>query len=243
MPVISPDQNNNNQQFQQQTPQSFSPMPNAPQQTPPKSSGNLNLILIIIISVLVVVGGGVAAYFLLKPESKASKTNTTTTVVEDDDTETVATNKFDKCLNKSELKALQGDGEYTLKDIDGKYYVYESFFFLPNSTEYKYPDIDNETFTRYATEFPKIASKEWKIYVRGQIKDVDGSGNTAANKKLANDRANRVKNDIIAKTGIPSSRFTLEEPEIFTGDTGPDDSNRNVTLNIETQCSDKQIEL
>ena len=198
--------------------------------------------IVIVIITLVLIAGAVAALLIFK-STKSSKNDDTKQV---SDSQKKSTGKpqrdYSRCLTKTELASFDND-EYALKDVDGVYYQYESFFFLPNSTSYEYADQVEQDYARIKAFAAPLQDKQWLVSLKGQIKDVGGTGNSADNKKLANDRAAKVQADLIAKSGIQASRISIEEPEIYdVNEITPGDSDRNVSFTLSTQCADKQIE-
>ena len=202
-------------------------------------------------SVWIAVGAGivilvmavVAGFFVLNKSQGKTKTNAgSTNSSKTTNTPSTSTNKYANCLSKADLTALQGDA-YTLKDIDGVYHVYgSSVFFKPDSTNYEYADQVVEEFVNYKKAFAGLTNKDWNIELQGQIKDVNGTGNSADNKKLANERAAKVRDEFV-RAGVPNSRIKILEPEIYdVQQIKPGDSDRNVSIDIQSRCSDTQIE-
>lgn len=207
-----------------------------------KKARPLKMILIIVGIVLLILG---ALTYVLLFKSMTSTNNDEakqTATTEKPAASASSTVDYTKCLTKTELASFDKE-EYTLRDIDGTYYQYETFFFLPNSTSYEYADQVEEDYAAIKEFAAPLKDKQWKIALKGQIKDVGGTGNSADNKKLANDRAAKVQSDLIAKAGIEASRIELEEPEIYdVNEITPGDSDRNVSFTLSTQCAAKQIE-
>ena len=221
-----------------------SPIPAAiPSAGKPRGSKTTMYIAIAIAVPVLIVTGLVVFLTISKLQSNTKRVSTQPPVVATKKA-TVATvqNKYANCLNKTNLAALQGDA-YTLKDIEGVYHVYgHTFFFKPDSLNYEFPDQVSEELANYKKAFPGVANKDWTIELQGQIKDITGAGNTAANKKLANDRANKVKDEFI-KVGVAASRITILAPEVYDStQIAPSDSDRNVSVDIMSRCSDTQIE-
>ncbi len=193
------------------------------------------------ISILVLVV--VAGFFVLnKTQNNSKKDAVSANSSKTTSTPSASTNKYANCLSKTDLTALQGD-TYTLKDIDGVYHVYgSSVFFKPDSTNYEYADQVVEEFANYKKAFAGLTNKDWNIELQGQIKDVNGTGNSADNKKLANERAAKVRDEFV-RAGVPTSRIKILEPEIYdVQQIKPGDSDRNVSIDIQSRCSDTQIE-
>lgn len=228
-------------------PQIPSPTPdfNTPMGAPaPVKSGSkkaLWIALAVAIPVLIV-AGAVIFNTISRAQSNAKKTSSQPAPASTAKTPTTAKNKYANCLTKADLAKIQGDA-YTLKDIEGVYYAYlPTFFFKPDSTTYEYADQVAEDLAGYQKVLPGLSDKDWTMELQGQIKDISGAGNTAANKKLANDRANKVKDEFV-KVGVAASRIKLLEPEIYDStQIAPDDSDRNVSANIQSRCADTQIE-
>lgn len=239
---------NNNQPSVPTQPVASAPMPPvttlmSPSPAPTQKGDNKALLWAAIVggilATLLVLGG---AYFAITK----SKKNTATESGSPRTTQTASTpsiaNKYANCLSKADLTAIQGD-TYTLKDIDGVYHVYgSSIFFKPDSTNYEYADQVADEFVNYKKAFASLTSKDWNIELKGQIKDINATGNSADNKKLANERAAKVRDEFV-RAGVPTSRIKILEPEIYdVKEIKPGDSDRNVSIDIQSRCSDKQIE-
>lgn len=240
---------NNNQPPQPSTPPPTmpgvppaNPLPVSP--TPTQQGGNKMVLWIAVgAGIVVLVLAVVAGIFVFNKSQKQTKKDTALS----DSSKTTgspstAANKYANCLTKADLTSLQGD-PYTLKDIEGIYHVYgSSIFFKPDSTNYEYADQVAEEFVNYKKAFATLNGKDWNIELKGQIKDINATGNSADNKKLANERAAKVRDEFV-RAGVPASRITILEPEIYdVKEIKPGDSDRNVSIDIQSRCSDKQIE-
>ncbi|MEI6481074.1 MAG: hypothetical protein WCO19_02095 [Candidatus Saccharibacteria bacterium] len=229
---------------------------NTPIQTPaPKSSGNKKLILIIVILVAVIVGGGIFAYFALNKDSKKSADTKPTPVVKTSKKPKIITKAepnadYANCLRPEDYQVFFGGDplakvEYYDPDTEATV-IGNTIFFKPDSTEYDY-DVGyainsnvSESLDPYGVFYKANKDKFWTLSIRGEIQDVDNSGPTASNKKLANDRADKIAQELISR-GFDASRIKKLDPEI-NASYGLSDSQRNVELELSSQCKpDKNL--
>ena len=249
------DQNPTPAQTQSSIPASTVPMPPVIDSTPPTSSSipptspnNPNIpnknnkkkfIIIAVIAFTVLLLGSAAAYFILKkdtpkPANSATQAKDTKKAAE---TKPVNNpNAIANCLRPNDYLAVRDKDslpEYYGADIEATT-VGETIFFKPNSTDYEYPD-QIAIFDKYAAFYKKNKEKSWTFEIQGQVKDVANSGNSADNNKLANDRAQKVKTELVSR-GFDGGRITVLEPEVYSSELGPDDSNRNVSMSLSSQC-------
>lgn len=217
----------------------------SPVQTPPpKNSGNKKLIIIIVVLVVVILAGGVLALFTLGKDKKKStdakptaSTNATKEAKPEVKIKADPNADFARCLRPDDYKLFSdfGDTPNYYDQPTESTVLGEAVFFKPDSLEYEYPDQDVKTFAKFGKFYSTYKDRYWTLEIEGKIKDVDGSGNSAANIAFANQRASKIKDELIAQ-GFDKSRITMLEPDIYTLDDGPIDSQRNTSITITSQC-------
>lgn len=217
------------------------PLTNMPETTSnlnvPKNNKRKKFIIIgIIVFSLLLVGSASAAAYLLNKKDQATTESSVTSLNKDIKTKDKDSNVIANCLKSEDYSAVRD------KESLPEYYdetskstsVSETIFFKPNSINYEYLN-ENEVFDKYAEFYRLNKAKSWVFELQGQIKDVDGSGNSPANKKLANDRAQKIKTELVSR-GFDVSRIIILEPEVYSAEFGADDSDRNVSMNLKSQC-------
>lgn len=214
-----------------------------------KPKNNKKIIIVIIVILLLAISG-VAGALILKKDT--NQPDTKKGISKNDSTKKDATNisnnntntddsKYANCLRPKDFNSIWDlDTDYYNKEIEASLHS-EAFFFLPDSLSYSKPESEAELLDELAKFHEKFHGKFWTLTLQGQIKDVDGSGGSEANKKFANDRADKVKQELINK-GFEASEIEILEPEIFDASLGTDDSDRNVSLLIESQCKPDKTE-
>ena len=117
------------------------------------------------------------------------------------------------CLTVADLKAAD------VTNIDSLSIAQDlaSFYFKADSTEYDSSYSNDFSLRDIAKTFESIKSKTFTLTVRGSVNDQNAS---AANDKLANDRAAKVKADLVAK-GVSADRITIETPDHGSISTDP----------------------
>ena len=227
-----------------------------PIQTPaPQGSGNKKLILIIVVLIVVIVGGGIFAYLALNKDSKKSADTKPSPMVNTSKKPKIITkadpnSDFARCLRPEDYQVFFGGDplakvEYYDPDTEATV-IGNTIFFKPDSTEYDY-DVGyainsniSESLDPYGVFYKANKDKFWNLSIRGEIQDVDNSGPTASNKKLASDRADKIAQELIAR-GFDASRIKKLDPEI-NASYGLSDSQRNVELELSSQCKpDKNL--
>ena len=213
-----------------------------PAGTQPPTNNKTNIIIIVVIVVLALAGIGVGAWLFFKNKSK-SASNKKTDTSQTQKKETSNTKDTNSTIDPKYAKCLRPDDYSVLTDIDMKYWDDKTeatvwgntFFFQPDSTDYSYPEGSTEIYDKLEAFYKKYSGSTWDLELKGQIKDIDGSGNSASNIALANKRAAKVEAELVNR-GFDKARITILEPEVYPTSFGTDDSDRNVDLTLSSQC-------
>lgn len=220
--------------------------PTSPQPILPTtdSSSSKKILVIVAMVVAVVAGGGVYAYTAIsknsdktpaKTAAKSTGTSTTKKKVAAVDPNA----DFARCLRPTDYQMFsEGDPNYKIEyyDVATESTVHgDTVFFKPDSVEFEYPDQITETLDPLGVFYTANKDKYWQFTIQGQIQDVDNSGQTASNKKLASDRADKIAQELVAR-GFDSARIKKLDPEILDASYGIGDYQRNVTVEVSSQC-------
>lgn len=170
----------------------------------------------------VVVSSGKVTNFVLN--SKPDATTTSSTPM----TETTTTAPAAGCLTPADLKSEGFTGIDSLATNQ----TIESFYFKADSSAYDDTGRANSAIDDIVGLNSKFSSKQFTLTLRGSVNE---SGSSAGGKQLADERANKVKSDLIAQ-GVTGSRIVIEEP--IYGTMSNQEVYRTVTLFISATCSD-----
>lgn len=107
-----------------------------------------------------------------------------------------------------------------------------TFFFVADSTSYEFEDITKGDLTEFANFYTANSTKPMKYILRG---DVNESVSTAGGTALANQRAEKLKADLVA-LGVPESVIEIREPRASNFDQHAS-SNRAVNGYIVSTCA------
>ncbi len=201
------------------------------------------VVAVIVFAVIVAIGSvGVMVFKANKKDTKTSEKSQTSTQ-ETDSTKTVAkTSEYDKCLRLDDYKSINGGEplDYYMGSTESTM-VFEEVLYKPDSTEYADAAAAKASADKYASFYKTFKDRYWSIELQGEIKDIDKTGNSAGNVKLANDRANRFKNDLTSR-GVAADKITISEPDISSADSNQISNARNVTVRVTSQCkSDEDL--
>ena len=166
----------------------------------------------------VVVSAGKVTNFVL-----TSKSSDLTTTTQDSVTQTPTTG----CLTTSDL---QTEG-FTGIDSLATNQTIKSFYFKADSSAYDDDGLASFAIKDIASLSSKFSSKQFTLTLRGSVNQDNQS---ADGDKLSSDRANKVKNDLIAK-GVAASRIVIDQPTY--GTMSNQEAYRTVTLFISAACS------
>lgn len=215
------------------------------QQQPQPPSNNSKVWLWVLLGVIGVIIIVVVVFLIIhfsKPQStskKDAKTETSQNKESESDKENEESDEADKvkdseanlpanCLTSKDLANagyaeldLYHDGESGLVSI-------EHMFFLPDSTEYKYTIIADKYLQQVADIYLQNKNKSFTLTISGKVHE---STTSEVGRKLANDRANKVKNDLVAK-GVPADIINIGEPTNATSGSSDSTSDRNVSIYI-----------
>lgn len=162
----------------------------------------------------------------LVPGNAASSPEPTTS----NDTSTPTT---EVCLSDKDVATLthaEGGSDITDNDYKVKYreFLDDFYFFKPDSTAYDNPDNAAQDIQEVADFYAAHKSKNFTIHLAGQVyeNDVTQSGTL-----LSNQRAEKIKNELVAK-GVDADRILVDAPD-KPNTYDPDGSARSVELTIQ----------
>lgn len=132
------------------------------------------------------------------------------------------------CLTDSDVAPLTG-GEAFGTDLfeGGRKYVGDTFFFNPDSTEYDFGDVTNDRIQKVADWYKNNSTKKFTINLKGKVYE---SSTTQQGLKLSNQRAEKIKSDLVSR-GVSADVIVIDEPQKSSATYG-DGSERNVDLSI-----------
>lgn len=144
------------------------------------------------------------------------------------DTDTQDAAKLSSCVTEADLKTAR----ISINDDAFRYardgmYSFMEFYFLPDSSEYKFPSVVSNDLDKIATFYTSNASKGVKLVLEGRTREATQS---EAGKQLGIARANKVKADLVAR-GIPVSTLTVNPPR-HSADSASEDMERTVDVKI-----------
>jgi len=139
------------------------------------------------------------------------------------------------CLQDSDVAVLTGGQAYGTDMPDGyRVYVGDAVFFGANNTVYDFPDQVGTMLTQWGSFYSTNKGKEFTIHLKGKVHD---STNSAANDKLANDRAAKVKADMVAH-GIKASVIVIDPPQTASAsDSMGSERNVDITIQMKIPCT------
>lgn len=193
-------------------------------------------ILLSVIIIAMVLAGVVGAIFLLKPDKKQNQLVAPTQSAATDETEKKPEVPSD-CLVQEDYSVLDSysdEGDYGLGDDKVAYS--DTVFFEPDSVEYTYETIMPEFFQGYTAFNERAKDKSFYIHLSGSV---FGETDTAAGVKLANERAEKVKQGLV-KAGIDTKKVKIGEPQKYDEGQQQDfnpEIFRNIDLRIIPTCS------
>lgn len=162
----------------------------------------------------------VAGYVYSKNELKLVPDSSTTSETPSTTTPTTA------CLASSDLAPLSGGVTPAGVEMgDEHVYWLSAIFFQPDSTAYNFSNQMTEQLAKIGTFYENNKNKAFTIHLVGKVKE---SAASAVGEKLAHDRVEKVKADLVA-LGIPADRFVEDTP---TRSAASDSSERNVNMSI-----------
>ena len=233
-------------QQQSETPPTPSPMPQLspelPPHYPPKKSKLWLWITLAIIGVLVIVG--IIITIIIVSNSSTSSADTTTSRQratkpdknndngEDEDKQQGSSAETTKCLTSADFRRSGythvKDGYFVLED--GRF-KFRSILFKPDSTQYQ-RGTSNVEMAKLGVLYKFNTDKQFSIEL---VPNETGEGS-----KLALERANKIKHDLVSN-GIPERKITVSEPTVADHDNNDDMADGRVTIYIiaPQKCSEK----
>ena len=233
-------------QQQPETPVTPSPMPQLspelPPHYPPKKSKLWLWIMLAIVGVLVIVG--VIITIIIVSNNSTSSADTTTSRQratrpdknndneEDKDNQQGSATKATKCLTSADFRRSGythvKDGYFVLED--GRF-KFRSILFKPDSTQYQ-RGTSNVEMAKLGMLYKFNTDKQFSIEL---VPNETGEGS-----KLALERANKIKHDLVSN-GIPERKITVSELTVADHDNSDDTANRRVTIYFVApqKCSEK----
>lgn len=152
----------------------------------------------------------------------SSKPDTTTKTTTDTSTASGA------CLTDSDVAPLTGGTAYGTDLFEGgRTYVGDTYFFQPDSTTYTYPDQTAKYTQQVADWFANNKTKNFTIRLSGKVHE---SGTTQSGITLSNQRAQKIKDELVSK-GVTASMIVIDPPQESSA-TYNDGSERNVDLSL-----------
>ncbi len=160
-----------------------------------------------------------------------TKTSSTDTTKKDETTQTTAATT---CLTVADLKA--SDITYidteSLNAYIGTPGYLETLFFNPDSTDYTYDD-GGQDFDKIAKIYKDHPTKRYTFHL---VASVHESASTAAGAALANQRAEKVKNELVSR-GVPAERIEVMPTETSNYTDAPEiDRNIEIKLSLPADC-------
>lgn len=233
-------------QQQPETPVTPSPMPQLspelPPHYPPKKSKLWLWIMLAIVGVLVIVG--VIITIIIVSNNSTSSADTTTSRQratrpdknndneEDKDNQQGSATKATKCLTSADFRRSGythvKDGYFVLED--GRF-KFRSILFKPDSMQYQ-RGTSNVEMAKLGVLYKFNTDKQFSIEL---VPNETGEGS-----KLALERANKIKHDLVSN-GIPERKITVSELTVADHDNSDDTANRRVTIYFVApqKCSEK----
>lgn len=216
--------------------------PELPPHCPPKKSKLWLWITLAIVGVLATVG--IIVTIIIVSNNSTSSADTTTSRQratkpdknndngEDEDNQQGSATKATKCLTSADFRRSGythvKDGYFVLEN--GKF-NFRSILFKPDSTQYQ-RGTSNVEMAKLGVLYKFNTDKQFSIEL---VPNETGEGS-----KLALERANKIKHDLVSN-GIPERKITVSEPIVATPDTSDDTANRRVTIYFVApqKCSEK----
>ena len=146
----------------------------------------------------------------------------------------VATTSSGACLVDSDLNSLFPFNEAIGSDLyeGGRMYNVETYFFQPDSTTYQYKEITEESLQEIADFYGNNKTKQFTINLSGKVYE---NGTTDSGLALSNQRAQKIKDELVAR-GVSSSLIIIDAPQEASATYG-DGSERNVDLIVTSPAS------
>lgn len=112
-----------------------------------------------------------------------------------------------------------------------------TMFFEPDSIE---ETSFSSIYDDWAEFAAKNVGKQWKFRLEGSTKGDDANTALDSSRKLANDRANEVKRELMSR-GVAESRIVVDPPHDYSDEISQDDFNaeifRRVSITIDPTCT------
>lgn len=186
--------------------------PAGPLSSTPQKSKKLLFVVLAVVLVSFMIGGVVLA-LTSKP---TKKTDTNTTQKKQTDSKDDKTNQQDGLVCKEfvpdEFEVIvncaldKTDGFFvTYKTKSGKYNIFFKYLFAKNGKNYDSPATVERSIQSVVRFNEQNKERKWSLSLSGSFAE-----DTEANRKLANERTEKVKTDLI-KAGIPESRFVIKD--------------------------------
>lgn len=135
------------------------------------------------------------------------------------------------CLTVKDFREFGHLEAVPMRLRDGKTISLLTFFFEADSAQSAFPDLAKRDVATIANLYKKHADKKFTIELQGSTSE---SSTSSTGTKLANERAAKVKNDLVAN-GVPEARITVVAPKI-----GDSTASRSVNLffSMDQSCSE-----
>ncbi|MBL8122079.1 hypothetical protein JNM87_05005 [Candidatus Saccharibacteria bacterium] len=143
-----------------------------------------------------------------KPLTMSPTTSKSATGAADDSASSTAdtpTTSSSSCLGANDFLAINSIPNKP--NSDGLYNWYDNVFFMADSTDYEYASLMDEWYTKYRAFYQQNKSKQFTIEITGSVNSATPA--TA----LASSRAEKIKSELVAKSGVDASRFRINPPE------------------------------
>lgn len=213
------------------------PATNAPfSSSTPISKGSKNTVIIIIAAAVVAMFIiGVIIFVLLGSKKVSAPENAKITTSSSGKTSIAARSV---CMNNADYKELLGwdvpDGvEYSADNP-----LTDNVHFKPDTSEYEDTVFSADFITKWSDYAKNHPEKQFKYKLEGSVKEVSS---TTDGDKLATERTDRVKNDLI-KAGVPTDLITTHSYHQVDNTNAATDTSgleRVVTLAIDPTCTVK----
>ena len=127
------------------------------------------------------------------------------------------------CLQTSDVDFFPGGVSTNVY----QYFYNNNLFFNADATSYVYPSQSAEKIQDFANFYKAKSNKAFTFHIRGSVNE---QSQTEVGKKLANERASKIKDALMAK-GVPASRISIDKP-VSVNNQNITEASRNVTLEI-----------
>lgn len=218
------------QQPEQPTPPIESPTPPAlTASTSQPQKSHLGLIIGIIIGIFVLIAlAGVVYGVVNSANNKAKQLAAEQQETKNDQISNGKNSTTPKtgCVNANDLRDYF-DLNVTTSDLEDTTYLngMTIFFEADSSSVYSFPEQVPKDYDEFANFYTIYGAKTFNYHLRASTYE---STTSNTGQKIAEERANKVKNELISR-GVPADRIIIEEPTVSTYDP---EAMRNVALDL-----------